>query len=148
MIPVIVLLLAWGLLRGLGIAGVAPLDSWHDALRFAYVVMFVFTATAHFTRPRGEMIRMVPPSFPRPDLLVTVTGLLELAGAIGLVWNRTAPLTAYSLALLLLVMFPANIRAARAKLTIAGRPATPLVPRTLLQIGWIAGLIWVAISTH
>jgi uncharacterized membrane protein len=139
-------MVAWGLFRGLGMLGVAPLDSWPGALRHAYALMFVFTGIAHFTRMRADMIRMVPRSLPRPDILVTLTGLLEFAGAIGLVWNRTARPAAFALALLLLAMFPANVFAARAGLTIAGRPATPLVPRTLLQIGWMAGLVWVALT--
>ncbi len=146
MIPLVVQLVAWGLFRGIGMLGVAPLDSWPGALRFAYALMFVFTAIAHFTRTRADMIRMVPRSFPRPNLLVTLTGLLEFAGAIGLVWDRTARTAALALAMLLLALFPANVFAARAKLTIAGRPATPLASRTLLQIGWIAGLVWVAIT--
>jgi uncharacterized membrane protein len=51
---------------------------------------------------------------------------------------------ALALAALLVLMFPANAYAARAKLPIAGRPAMPLVARLLLQLFWIGGLLWVA----
>jgi len=44
-----------------------------------------------------------------------------------------APVAAACLALLLIALFPANIRAAREGLTIRGRPATALPLRTLLQ---------------
>jgi uncharacterized membrane protein len=41
-------------------------------------------------------------------------------------------------------MFPANVRAAREKLFVAGRPAMPLSLRLPLQIFWIGALWWVA----
>ncbi len=69
---------------------------------------------------------MVPPRLPRPDLLVTVTGVLELVGAVGLLVPATARLAAAGLGLLMLAMFPANVSAARRRLTLAGRPVTPL----------------------
>jgi uncharacterized membrane protein len=65
---------------------------------------------------------MVPTSFPRPDLLVTVTGLLEILGAIGLMLSKVAPSAALGLTFMLLAVFPANVHAARRRLTIAGRP--------------------------
>jgi uncharacterized membrane protein len=88
---------------------------------------------------------MVPPAFPRPEVLVTMTGLLELLGAIGLLFQPVAPLAAAGLALLLLAMFPANVHAARAGVTIGGRPATALVPRTLLQLVFLAATVAVAL---
>lgn len=51
---------------------------------------------------------------------------------------------AYGLILLLLAMFPANIRADRAGLIVAGRRAMPLVWRLPLQLLWILALWWVA----
>jgi hypothetical protein len=53
--------------------------------------------------------RMVPPILPRPDLLVTITGLLEITGAIALLFSPTAMLAALCLAGVLIAMFPANI---------------------------------------
>jgi hypothetical protein len=51
--------------------------------------MFVLTGVAHFVGKRAELVAMVPPFLPAPELLVTVTGVLELTGAVGLVWSRT-----------------------------------------------------------
>ena len=64
-----------------------------------------------------------------------------VATALGSYGRVTA---AYCLAALLVVMFPANVRAARAGLRIAGRQAPALLPRFLLQAAWISLLIWVA----
>ncbi|MBL7253238.1 DoxX family membrane protein [Actinoplanes sp. LDG1-01] len=98
--------------------------------------MFLMTGVAHFVGLRAEMVSMVPPGLPAPELLVTVTGVLELAGAAGLLFRRTAPLAATCLGLLLVAMFPANVHAARAGITTA--PGDALLPRTLMQVVFVA----------
>ncbi|MFD2349684.1 hypothetical protein ACFSTC_10365 [Nonomuraea ferruginea] len=75
----------------------------------------------------GGFVAMIPSSFPRPALLVTLTGVLELAGAVGLLFAPVAPYAAIGLALLMIAMFPANVSAARRGLTLAGKPVTPLL---------------------
>jgi uncharacterized membrane protein len=84
---------------------------------------------------------MVPPIVPNPELMVTVTGVCEVLGAIGLLIPRTRPLAAASLILFLVAVLPANVHAARSALTLNGAPATPLWPRVILQIVFI-GLLW------
>lgn len=84
---------------------------------------------------------MVPPSLPFPELLVTLTGVAEVAGAVGLVVPRTAPWAASGLALLLAAMFPANVHAARAGLEIAGAPVTPLPLRAVLQVVLVGAVL-------
>jgi uncharacterized membrane protein len=148
MVPLIVQLVAWGTLWIIGTAGLAPTMAIPvEALRVAFAVMFVFTGVAHFVpRTRTDMLAMVPPTLPMPGLLVTATGALQLAGAAGLLlptWSRWA---AFALAALLVAMFPANIHASKAAGVIAGRPAMSVVPRLMLQLLWIAGLLWVAIG--
>jgi uncharacterized membrane protein len=131
---------------GLGLAGVHALAGWHTPLRLALAGMFLLTASAHWGKRRQDLVRMVPPLFPRPEVLVTLTGVLELLGAVGLLVRPLAPLAAGGLALLLLAMFPANVHAARAGLTLGGRPATALVPRTLLQLFFLAASFAVALG--
>lgn len=139
MAPLIALTVGAVLARLVGLAGVSALDGWHPALRVGLALMFVLTGSAHVAGPRrAGLIAMVPPRLPRPDLLVTVTGVLELAGAVGLLIPATARLAAAGLGLLLLAMFPANVSAARRGLTLAGRPVTPLAPRTALQLVFVA----------
>ena len=84
---------------------------------------------------------MVPAAFPRPDLIVTVTGVLEVLGAIGLLLAATSRVAAVCLILLLIAMFPANASAARRKLTLSGKAVTGLPLRSLLQACFIAALI-------
>jgi len=131
--------------RAGGALGIAALADWAAATRAGLAVMFVFTGVAHFTRTRADLVRMVPPQLPGPGLLVTLTGVAELAGAIGLLVPAFARTAALALIVLLMAMFPANIQAARAGHLIGGRPHTPMWLRLPLQLLWI-GLLWW--STH
>ena len=142
MIPFYVMLATILAARGVGAVGWAPLDSWPVAVRTGLAVMFVFTGVAHFTRTRADLVRMVPPQLPAPSLLVTVTGLAEFAGAVGLLIPAVSRWAAYGLAVLLVAMFPANEHAARTGQLIAGRPPTRMVVRMPLQLLWIVLLVW------
>ncbi|MFD1214864.1 DoxX family membrane protein [Arthrobacter sp. GCM10027362] len=145
MAPLITLLIASLLLRGAGAAGIKPLRSWRTALRGGLAAMFVLTGTAHFNDLRSGLVAMVPPALPQPELLVTVTGLLELAGAAALLHRRAAPWAAAGLAVLMVAMFPANVYAAVAGITVNGGPATALLPRTLMQLVFIAAAVAVGL---
>lgn len=141
MLPFIVLVGSFLLLRALGLLGIRPFRSGVTSLRWALAVMFLLTASAHFGVRRADLVRMVPPSFPEPELLVTLTGVAEIAGAVGLLVPRLAPWAAAGLALLLVAMFPANVHAARAGLTIGGAPVTALGPRAVLQVIFLAAVL-------
>ena len=91
MAPFIVLVTLFTLLRILGYFQIPVVFGWWTSVRFALAGMFSFTASAHWGRRRPDLIRMVPAAFPRPDLLVTVTGVLEILGAIGLLLAKAAP---------------------------------------------------------
>jgi uncharacterized membrane protein len=149
MIPLVVMVVAWLLFRGLGATGrFRAAGTTVGALRFALAVMFMFTSVSHFLPAiRGDLVRMVPPFLPLPEVLVSLTGLLELAGAVGLLIPTTTTAAAYGLLALLVAMFPANVYAATTGLEIGGEAATPLVWRLPLQLLWIGGLWWVG-RTH
>ncbi|MET7710108.1 DoxX family membrane protein [Micromonospora sp. NPDC005413] len=139
MAPLITLLVGTALARLTGFAGIDALDGWQPALRVGLALMFALTAVAHFAgQRRADLIAMVPPGLPQPGLLVTVTGVLELVGAVGLLVPATARVAAGGLGLLMLAMFPANVSAARRRLTMAGQPVTPLGQRIVLQIVFVA----------
>lgn len=150
MAPLIVQLVAWVAFWLAGVTGLLDAAATIvGSLRFALAVMFVFTAVSHFLpRTRADLIRLVPTSLPAPGFLVSLTGVLEFAGAIGLAIAPLAWLAALALAVLLVALFPANIHAARAGLEIAGQRAMPLRIRLPLQLFWIACLLWVAAATR
>jgi len=76
--------------------------------------------------------------------MVTTTGVLEILGGVGLLIPLTAHAAAICLAILLVALFPANVRAAREGLTILGRPAMRLPLRRAMQLLFVAALLAVA----
>src|SRR5262245_23153415 len=148
MAPFIALLTSFVLLGLVGRLGVGVLASWVTCLRGALALMFLLTASAHWGARRPDVVRMVPPAFPKPGRVATLTGVAEILGAIGLLVPSLAPWAAAGLALLLVGVFPANVHAARQALTIGGRPATPLVTRTVLQAVFLAAVLAAGLGTR
>lgn len=141
MIPLIVLIVASLLARLTGQLGLAPLRDWSASTRIGLAAMLCFTAVAHFNSMRADLVAMVPPAVPFPDLMVTITGICEILGAIGLLVPQTRRIAAWALIAFLVAVLPANIHAAQAGLTMRGAPVTPLIPRVALQALFIF-LIW------
>ena len=139
MIPVIVLAVSFAAfwLAGFGLPYFAH---WQLSLRAALAVMFLLTASAHWGRRRPDLMRMVPPSVGNAGMWVTLTGIVELLIAVGLQIPRAAPPVAALAALMLICIFPANVKAAREKLTIAGRSVPPLGMRLAIQLLVLAAL--------
>jgi uncharacterized membrane protein len=141
MAVLIILFTSWLVFRGIGALGVAAFATWQHSACYALAVMFVFTGIAHFNKMKNDLVRMVPPLFPRPLLLVYVTGVLEFAGAAGLMLPRLRSLAGVCLIVLLILLFPANVNAAIKRMTLAGKPLTPLWLRAPMQVVFI-GLLW------
>ena len=130
--PLITLVVVSLVILVAGAAGIKRLRPWPVALRGGLAAMFMLTGSVHFVYLRTELIGMVPPIVPYPDLIVTITGVLELAGAVGLLWRPTVLWASGGLSLLLVAMFPANLYIA-----VNGHATSPedaLIPRTLMQI--------------
>jgi uncharacterized membrane protein len=132
-----VLLLPWLILRGAGAAGVRGLASWRDSGRWALAAMLIFTASAHFTSMQHDLVKMVPAWVSAPGAVIFLTGILEIAGAIGILVPRTRRLAGVCLCLLFITLFPANVKAAHEGLLIGGSHATNLVLRLPMQVLFI-----------
>jgi uncharacterized membrane protein len=140
--PVLIVLFAsFLILRGIGALGVTALATWHDSVRYALAIMFVFTGIAHFTKMRHDLARMIPSFFPQPMLIVYITGICEFLGAAGLLIPKFHSLAGICLILLLIGMFTANVNAALKGVTLAGKPVTALWLRTPMQI-LLIGMVW------
>jgi uncharacterized membrane protein len=137
------LLLGTAAARIAGWLGVDYVDGWPQAIAVGLALMFTMTGVAHFAPGmRRDMIAIVPPALrsraagdigprsraagdigprsraagdigPMPGVLVTVTGVLELVGAAGLLFPPTRAAAAACLFVLMLAMFPANVYASR-----------------------------------
>jgi uncharacterized membrane protein len=141
MAVLIVLLVSWLILRGIGALGVTALATWQDSARYALALMFAFTGVAHFNKMKHDLARMIPSFFPRPLWLVYITGVLEFLGAVGLLLPKFRSLAGICLIALLIGIFTANVNAAMKGVTLRSRPATPLWLRTPMQLLFI-GLLW------
>jgi hypothetical protein len=65
----------------LGHFGVLNFQRWQHSLRAALGIMFLLTASAHWGRRRPDLIAMAPPLLSRAPMLVTLTGIAEIAGS-------------------------------------------------------------------
>jgi uncharacterized membrane protein len=140
MAPLICLVAAFVLFRLVGIESRYFAD-WHHALRAALGAMFLLTASAHWGKRRSDLVRMVPAMLGNPGTWVSVTGVAEIAVAIGLQVPGLAPWVAAVAVVMLCCLFPANLKAARECLTIDRKPVLPAAPRFLIQLVFIAALV-------
>ena len=145
MIPFSVLAISFFLLWGMGRLGVKWLATPEAAGRGALVCFFVFTGVTHFTAMKHDYVAMIPDPLPRGLWVIYLTGVLEIAGAIGLLLPQTRRLAGICLALLAVAMFPANVHAALNNIPLRGQPPTPLWLRAPLQVLLLVMLAWAAI---
>jgi uncharacterized membrane protein len=115
--------------------------AWRDAARIGLAVMFLFTAASHFSSLKYDLAAMIPPPLTGALWLIHVTGMLEAAGAVGLLMARLRRAAARGLLALLIALFPANVYAALTGVTLGGAAATPLWWRAPLQLFWMA-VLW------
>ncbi len=116
--------------------------------RIGMSAMLLFTAIGHFVFTKG-MSMMLPDFVPFRIELVYLTGILEIAAAIGLFIPKFRVVTAWLLVVFFILMLPANIYASikhidYQKGTFDGPGLTYLWFRIPLQILFI---VWTYLST-
>jgi uncharacterized membrane protein len=111
---------------------------WRDAARVGLAAMFMFTAASHFSALKHDMAAMIPPPLTGALWVIYITGILEFAGALGLLLARWRKWAAWGLVALLVALLPANIYAALSGVTLGGNPPSALWWRVPLQLFWIA----------
>jgi uncharacterized membrane protein len=103
--------------------------------------MFLFTGASHFTSMKYDFAAMIPAPLPNDLWVIYLSGVLEIAGAIGLLIPRTRKLAGICLVLLLVALFPANVYAALNDIPLRGEAPTPLWLRGPMQLLFI-GMVW------
>jgi uncharacterized membrane protein len=136
-------LLAAALLRSLGRQ--ANLDS---AGVVGLVLLYLFTASGHFAATQA-MADMLPPFVPARVLLVYLTGVWEIALALGIALPATRRLAGLAAIATLVLFFPANVYAAVAQVGMGGHAWGPsyLLIRAPLQALLVAWTWWYAVRT-
>jgi uncharacterized membrane protein len=80
-------------------------------LRWVLTVFMVGAGINHFVSP-DVYVGMVPAELPAPLLLVQISGVAEILGALGLILPQTRRLAAWGLVALYIAVFPANLNMA------------------------------------
>lgn len=86
-----------------------PIRVTRNRSRWLLALIFGAAGVLHFVAPL-PYVRIVPPALPNAPLLVTLSGIAELVGAIGLLIPRTRRAAGFGLIALLVAVFPANVQ--------------------------------------
>ncbi|MFT3823821.1 MAG: hypothetical protein QM731_07865 [Chitinophagaceae bacterium] len=105
---VVVVLAVSFLLSLLAIKWLQNRYNWQLAGAIAMGIMLLFTSLGHFMFAKG-MSMMLPPFIPFKTALVYLTGIIEIAAAIGLFIPSTRPVTGWLLIIFFILILPANI---------------------------------------
>ena len=146
MAPLFVLVISLLLLRGLGVLGIGRLSSWREAGLVAVAITFVFTGATHFTGMKHDYAAMLPGPLSGNLGIIYLSGILEIAGAIGLLVPRTRRLAGVCLALYLVAVFPGNVYAAVNEAPFREASPTPLWLRTPIQLLFIGMVLWTSVG--
>lgn len=107
-------------------------------LRGLVALPLLASGCLHFTRT-ALFATIIPPFFPYRHQLVLVSGVMELAGAVGLLLPGFTRLASICLALLMIAIFPANVYAANQVIGGLHMPGVPV--RTAMQVIYIVLLL-------
>jgi uncharacterized membrane protein len=118
--------------------GLSPFGWLQWALRLMAALPLLASGALHFTRT-GLMATIIPPFFPYRPQLVLFTGVLEFAGAVGLLLPTFARVASACLAVFMIAIFPANVYAANQTVGGLHMPSVPI--RLAMQVVYILLLL-------
>lgn len=118
-------------------------NTWTVYARYFVVLWFLIGGIGHFVAT-DFFVRITPAWVPYPREVVWFSGVLELAGAMGLILPRLRVWAAWGLLLLTLAVSPANVAMALNPEAFPEFPAVLLYLRLLLQLFLLACILMVA----
>ena len=92
-------------------------------LRYALALLYAGIGLVHLAWP-DLLMPIMPDWVPAPRLVILVTGLCEIAGALGLMHPRLRKAAALGLALYAACVYPANLKHALDHVPVPGIPDT------------------------
>ena len=101
---------------------------------------FFIGGIAHFAATQAEM-SIVPPSIPHPHAVVMITGVLELVGALGLLFKQVRRAAGLGLFALTIAVTPANLYMLQHH-DLFSIPYWFLVVRLPMQVALLALIFW------
>ncbi len=93
-------------------------------------------------------MRIIPPYIAWPRATVLVSGMLELLGAVGLLWLPTRRMAAWGLFALTVAVTPANIYMLQQSALYPSVPYWALMLRLPLQACLLTVIAWLALRTR
>ncbi len=112
-------------------------------LRWLLAIFYFLAGVAHLRSPAG-FLAITPDWVPYPAQIVALTGIAEIAGAVGLLVPQVRKAAGIGLALYAVCVFPANINHALNNIAIAGREMSWAYhgPRLLFQPIFVWLALW------
>jgi uncharacterized membrane protein len=102
-----------------------PAGLFRTVARWVLTLFVGAVGVLHFVAP-GPFVAIIPSFLPAPLLLVYVSGVFEILGAIGIQVPRTRRLAGWGLVLLFIAVFPANINMAVNNIQPEGATLSPI----------------------
>lgn len=123
-------------------AGVtSSVERIRTAARWGLAVFFIVAGLNHFRTP-SFYLPMMPAYMPAHDLLIALSGMMEIAGGIATLVPRLRRVAGWFLTLLLLAILPANIEMAVHPELFPAVPQWALYLRLPFQIVLIGWALW------
>jgi uncharacterized membrane protein len=104
-------------------------------------LMFASAGVLHLLKP-APFVRIMPPFVPFPAMIVTLSGMAELFGAVGILIPASRRLAGWAVVLLLAAVLPANVYMAQQNIQIPGMPMSQWMlwlrlPLQFLLMWWV-----------
>lgn len=115
----------------------------HTGSIYAIAALFVSAGLAHFLWP-DMFVRVVPPYFSRPLLLVYLSGVAEVLGGSGILIPAVRPYAGWGLILFLAAVYPVHLYMVRHPDAFSRIPVWALYARLPLQFAIMAWVYWAA----
>lgn len=140
MTPLIILLASFGVFFAVNKFLLGEKFSLSFIGRFSLALMLIATGIAHFLNTE-LMIQMMPDFMPAKRGLVYFTGVCELLAVVGLLWDKTAKLTAVLLIIFFIAILPANVIGSLKEVDLGGMESGAMylffrIPLQILFIAW------------
>jgi uncharacterized membrane protein len=114
---------------------------WH---LYLMALLYIAAGSNHFRNPR-LYLKIIPPYFPNPKLLNSISGIAEIILGIGLLFPTTTKWAACGIIALLIAVFPANLYMLQNDKASLGLSKTIRILRLPLQLVFI---FWAYLYTH
>jgi uncharacterized membrane protein len=123
-------------------------ETRRTVFRSLLAILYLLVGIAHLLSPAG-FLQITPEWVPYPAQVILISGLCEIAGAIGLMIPRLRYAAGLGLALYAVVVFPANIKHALEGIAVGGRqlswwyhgPRLAFQPVLVWWALWVGGVI-------